>query len=187
MMARNASAKRRGLISIGIIVLLMVAMYPLQDRIERTRKDHGLLTANPLEELPAGEFFGTVLLGGFRAIAVDLIWLKAKDAEKSQDWHRYLLLNRLIASLQPRFVEVWTFNMWNMAYNLSLTAPTDREGWEWVKRGVESGKEGFERNPDSWKLAWHIGSTSAGSWATFEKVIPPSVLVAMARVVLERS
>jgi len=116
----DTSAKRRRLISIGIIVLLLAGMYPLQDRIETTRKAHGLLTANPLKELPAGEFFGTVLLGGFRAIAVDLIWLKAKDAEKNQDWHRYLLLNRLIASLQPRFVEVWTFNMWKMAYNLSL-------------------------------------------------------------------
>jgi len=162
-MSQTGPAPRRKIICIGIIIALLAAMYPLQGSIEATRLRHDLASSNPLasaHDLPPGEFFGTVLLGGFRAIAVDLIWLKAKEAERNHDWHRYLVLNQLIASLQPRFIEVWSFNMWNMAYNLSLTAPTDREGWHWVKKAIESGKEGFERNernPNRWKLAWHIG------------------------------
>jgi hypothetical protein len=155
MMAAKRLAGSR-LVSIGIIVILLAAMYPLQGQIEATRKEHKF-SINPLKDLPAGEFFGTVLLGGFRAIAVDLIWMKAKEAENNHDWHRLYVLNRLIASLQPRFIQVWNFNMWKMAYNLSVAAPTDREGWQWVKKGIEFGKEGFERNPDSWRLAWYIG------------------------------
>lgn len=155
MMAAGKSARGR-LISIGIIVILLAAMYPLQGRIEATRKAHDL-SIDPLKDLPAGEFFGTVLLGGFRAIAVDLIWIKAREAEDNRDWHRVYFLTRLIASLQPRFVQVWSFNMWKMAYNLSLTATTDIEGWQWVKKGIAFGERGFERNPDSWRLAWYIG------------------------------
>ena len=155
-MAERISSGRRRWVYVGGIVLLMAAMYPLQHSIEKSRAHHGF-TINPLQDLPPGEFFGTVLLGGFRAIAVDFIWLEANKAERNQDWHRYRLLSELIASLQPRFEEVWIFNAWNMAYNLSVAATTDREAWEWVKRGLEFGKKGFRRNPDSWKIAWNIG------------------------------
>ena len=155
MMAAAKHSQVR-LVSIGVIVILLAAMYPLQGLIESTRKANDL-SISPLKDLPAGEFFGTVLLGGFRAIAVDLIWIKAREAEENHDWHRVYFLTRLIASLQPRFVQVWTFNMWKMAYNLSLTTATDREGWQWVKKGIAFGERGFERNPDSWRLAWQIG------------------------------
>jgi len=151
-----------GLICVMLILALLVSMgLLLQPRIEQARARSGFAQqATPLKDVPAGEFFGTVLLGGFRAIAVDLIWVKAQEAEKNRDWHRYFLLSQLIASLQPRFIEVWIFNSWNMTYNLSLTASTDKEGWEWVKKGIAFGEEGFERNkelPESWKLAWNIG------------------------------
>ena len=152
-----ARGPRTKLICGALIVALLAGMYPLQGLIERTRTRSELAASNPLAEIPAGEFFGTVLMGGFRAIAVDLIWMKAQDAQRNRDWHRFLLLNQLTASLQPRFIEVWIFNMWNMSYNLSLLPPTEREGWQWVKRGIAFGKEGFTRNPDSWRLAWSIG------------------------------
>jgi len=148
---------RTRLICAVLIAALLAGMIPLQSAVERTRTKAGLAPSNPLQELPSGEFFGTMLLGGFRAIAVDLIWLKAMEAQRSQDWHRYVVLCELTAYLQPRFIEVWIYNMWNMAYNISLTAPSEREGWEWVKKGIDFGKEGFRRNPDSWKLAWQIG------------------------------
>ncbi|HUU70437.1 MAG TPA: hypothetical protein VM186_12985 [Planctomycetota bacterium] len=148
---------RTKLVCAVLIAALLAGMFPLQSVIERARTKAGLAPSNPLQELPSGEFFGTVLLGGFRAVAVDLIWLKAMEAQRNQDWHRYVVLCELTAYLQPRFIEVWIYNMWNMAYNISLTAPTEREGWEWVKKGIDFGKEGFRRNPDSWKLAWEIG------------------------------
>lgn len=148
---------RRRMLHVLLAVAVVAALYPLQASIESTRARHDLAAARPAAELPSGEFLGTVLLGGFRAIAVDLIWVKAQEAEKSRDWHRLLLLNEAIASVQPRFIEVWMFNMWNMAYNLSLTAVTDHEAWQWVKKGIEFGKEGYRRNPDSWKLAWSVG------------------------------
>ncbi|HUS59622.1 MAG TPA: hypothetical protein VM141_13325 [Planctomycetota bacterium] len=160
-MGGRGFTSRTRLISVGLIIALLLSMgVLLQPRINDVRARSELISSAPLKELPAGEFFGTVLLGGFRAIAVDLIWLKAQEAEKNRDWHRYFLLCQLIASLQPRFIEVWIFNSWNMTYNLSLTASTNKEGWDWVKKGIAFAEEGYERNKerqDSWKLAWNIG------------------------------
>jgi len=155
MMPRIRPETRRRLIAAGLVIAAFAAMQPLRVSVNRLRSRYELTP--PAGELHLGEFVGTVLLGGFRGIAVDLLWIKALDARRTHDWHSLLAINRLIADLQPRFTRVWEFNMWNMTTNLARRAPTSREGWQWLKRGIEFGKEGHRRNPRNWRLAYAIG------------------------------
>jgi hypothetical protein len=91
------------------------------------------LTASPL---PPTVAFTTVVLAGFRGLAADLLWLRATAL---QDEGRYIELVQLadwITVLEPQFSEVWALQAWNMAYNVSVMFPGDKERWRWVQNGI---------------------------------------------------
>ena len=57
-----------------------------------------------------------------------------------------------ITVLQPRFAQVWAFQAWNMAYNISVAIPAEQpdQRWQWVKNGYELLRdEGIALNPKS--------------------------------------
>lgn len=80
--------------------------------------------------------FTTVVLGGFRGIIADLLWLRATGL---QDHGRYVELVQLsdwITKFEPRATQAWAFHAWNMAYNVSVMMPSPEEKWRWVKNGI---------------------------------------------------
>jgi len=63
------------------------------------------------------------------------------DARQLAEW---------ITTLQPRFGEVWVFQAWNMAYNISVMMPETQpeQRWHWVKNGYELLRDkGIRSNP----------------------------------------
>jgi hypothetical protein len=64
-----------------------------------------------------------------------------------------------ITKLEPRFVQVWLVQAWNMAYNISVKFPNYLDRWRWVQRGIELLRdEGIRYNPHEpllyRELAW---------------------------------
>ncbi|HXE42187.1 MAG TPA: hypothetical protein VN516_04095, partial [Candidatus Baltobacteraceae bacterium] len=69
-----------------------------------------------------------------------------------------------ITDLEPHFSQVWVYQAWNMAYNISVkfkeNAPGDySDRWRWVQRGIELLRDkGLQYNPDDIlihrELAW---------------------------------
>lgn len=90
----------------------------------------------------------TVVLGGFRGIAADLLWLYAT---RLQDEGRYFELVQLadwITTLEPRLTDVWAFHAWNMAYNISIMMPDHDDRWRWVQNGIRLLRDrGLRENP----------------------------------------
>ena len=68
------------------------------------------------------------LLGGFRGIVADFLWIRAEEYKKEHDWDRLEATVELITKLQPHFLSIWTFQGWNLAYNVSVEwdAPEDK-------------------------------------------------------------
>ena len=68
------------------------------------------------------------------------------EAAQLADW---------ITDLEPHFAQVWVFQAWNMAYNISVkfkeNAPGDySDRWRWVQRGIDLLRdEGLRYNPDA--------------------------------------
>ena len=53
----------------------------------------------------------------------------------------------LITKLQPHFLSVWTFQGWNLAYNVSVEWDAPEDKYEWIKQGIKFLQEGVEQQP----------------------------------------
>ena len=98
--------------------------------------------------------FTTVALGGFRGLISNLLWIRANDLQIDDKFFEAAQLADWITDLEPHFAQVWAFQAWNMAYNISVkfkeNAPGDySDRWRWVQRGIELLRdEGLRYNPD---------------------------------------
>ena len=110
------------------------------------------ITFNPdvVANMPPGVAIPNVMLGAFRSLAVDMMWLRLT---RMQEEGRYQEMNDLatwICELHPRYPKVWLFHAWNMAYNVSVARPKAEERWKWVRDGIELLRDrGIPQNPDS--------------------------------------
>ena len=94
------------------------------------------------------------LLGGFRGIVADILWLRAEEHKKDHDWDRLKTTVELITKLQPHFLSIWTFQGWNLAYNVSVEWDAPEDKYTWIKEGIKFVQEGVEKNRRSPDLIW---------------------------------
>lgn len=99
----------------------------------------------------------TLILGGFRGPYVIWLWMKVED-EKQKRIH-FDLIDRYtkIAALQSDYPQMWVFHIWNMAWNVSVQWQSPDRKYEWIRRAIEFGTEGYRRNPRSAEIMAQIG------------------------------
>src|SRR5260370_36745283 len=103
-----------------VIVLLFGAMFPYGAWLteEKRRKDLGEAA---IGQIDTGSFMMKLfLLGGFRGIVADLLWLRAEENKRDHDWDRLGTTVDLITNLQPPFLSIWTIQRWNRRYHVSV-------------------------------------------------------------------
>jgi hypothetical protein len=99
-------------------------------------------------------------MGAFRGLVVDALWLRADRLKEQGQFFDAKQIAEWITRLQPRFAQVWEFQGWNMAYNISVAIPAAPETqpdqrwkdqrWQWVKNGYELLRDkGIPLNPKS--------------------------------------
>ena len=80
--------------------------------------------------------------------------MRANDLQHDDKYFEAAQLADWITDLEPHFAQVWDFQAWNMAYNISVkfkeNAPGDySDRWRWVDRGIELLRDrGLRYNPD---------------------------------------
>lgn len=131
--------------------------YPLRPEVNRV--EQGAFFA----ELPPGEVAGTLMLGGFRGMAIDFLWLRAVKAKDEARYYESVALFELISRVQPRFEKVWEFMAWDMAYNIGFYVDQEDDKWSWYLAGLKANLRGVELNPDSERLLRHL------AWMYFHK------------------
>jgi len=159
MTMKQGSHRAYKLVLAVVLVALLVAGSFVQPVLTRDRATMGLTQIAPLENAPPVLAFTTVALGGFRGIIANALWIRSNELEEKGKYFEAMQLADWITKLQPRMVQVWTVQAWNMAYNISVkfTAPEDK--WRWVKAGIELLRdEGLKYNPEEAlmyrELAW---------------------------------
>ena len=65
----------------------------------------------------------------------------------------------LITKLQPHFLSVWTFQGWNLAYNVSVEWDAPEDKYEWIKKGIKFLQDGVKKNQKSPDLIWDTAWT----------------------------
>jgi len=123
------------LIAVG---LLLFAGEKL-DYINVARKEMKLVINEPLENAPPSLAFATIAMGAFRGLVVDILWIRADRLKEQGQFFDAKQLAEWITVLQPRFISVWDFHAWNMAYNISVAIPASEpeQRWRWIKNGYE--------------------------------------------------
>jgi hypothetical protein len=131
------------------------------DDINQQRAALRLVANEPLKNAPPSLAFATVAMGAFRGLVVDVLWIRADRLKQDGQYFDAKQLAEWITTLQPRFPDVWDFQAWNMAYNISVAMPNTQpeERWRWVNNGMELLRDkGIPLNPHSImlyrSLAW---------------------------------
>jgi hypothetical protein len=142
------------LVYAAVIVILFTVMYPYTAWLEVQKKNRDLGEA-AIGQIDTGSFMMKLfLLGGFRGIAVDWLWLQAEEHKKDHDWDRLKNKVELITKLQPHFLSIWTFQGWNLAYNVSVEWDAPGDKYAWIKEGIKFVQEGVKKNRRSPDLLW---------------------------------
>jgi hypothetical protein len=147
---------------LGLLVLAVVLLAgggQFQNLLNRERVKLGLTPLPNDPAMPPVLALTTQALGGFRGLIANALWIRANDLQLDDKYFEMVQLARWITLLEPRFVQVWVVQAWNMAYNISVkfTDPNDR--WRWVRHGIELLRdEALRYNPDEAliyrELAW---------------------------------
>ena len=136
------------LLLIGAQALASFALTPLRGQQAAHHEVYG--------SLKPGEFAGTLMLGGFRGLACDLLWMRAQNAKDSGRFYESVALSQTIVRIQPRFEQIWEYLTWDMAYNIAAEVEDPQSKWSWFIAGITVNIEGARRNPQSERLMRHL-------------------------------
>ena len=87
-----------------MIVVIFAVMIPYTGWLATEKKNRDLGEA-AIGQIDTGSFMMKLfLLGGFRGIVADLLWLQAEENKRNHDWDRLATNVDLITKLQPHFL-----------------------------------------------------------------------------------
>jgi hypothetical protein len=153
----NPRAKK--ILLLLLAVALLLGSGQMQKILNRDRDQLGLTRVKALDNAPPVLAFTTVALGGFRGLIANALWIRANDLQQDDKFFEAAQLATWITELEPSFTQVWLFQAWNMAYNISVKFKDFPDRWRWVERGIELLRdEGLRYNPNDIliyrELAW---------------------------------
>lgn len=140
---------------IQLIALIVVAGgllggVMLTPTINDQRRDRQLTYDIEVGDATNPEYAFLASLGSLRGLAVHALWYRAEQLKQQGKFYEANNLAEMITKLQPRFPQVWLFQGWNMAYNISVKTNTPEERWDWVNKGMNLLRNpGIRNNPSS--------------------------------------
>jgi hypothetical protein len=138
--------------------VLVAAAGRLLKPIDAQREAMGVSAIKDTSGMPADVALTSAALGGFRGLAVDYFWIRAEMLRQEGRLYEANQLAHWICKLQPRFVRVWSFQAWNLAWNISVLTQTFKERWNWVYNGIKLLRdEGIPYNPKAVSLYRELG------------------------------
>ncbi len=151
-----------------LLLLLTAALLFTSGRVQHSmnadRERLGMTYTAVLDNAPPMLAFTTVALGGFRGLISNFLWMRANELQQDDKFFEAAQLASWITALEPHFSQVWVFQGWNMAYNISVKFKENGPGdytdrWHWVQNGIELMRDGgLKYNPDDVlifrELAW---------------------------------
>ncbi|MFZ0829098.1 MAG: hypothetical protein WAO02_16920 [Verrucomicrobiia bacterium] len=153
------NARARKFLLLLLAAALLFGAGRVQQSLNRDRDQLGLTRVSALAGAPPVLAFTTVALGGFRGLISNYLWIRANDLQIDDKFFEAAQLADWITALEPHFTQVWLFQAWNMAYNISVKFKDAPDRWRWVERGIELLRdEGLRYNPNEIllyrELAW---------------------------------
>ncbi|MBL7071241.1 MAG: hypothetical protein ISS26_03605 [Candidatus Omnitrophica bacterium] len=144
----------RKYIFLGIAASLFIILAPIQQSINFSRMTEDLV--DQIVIIP-GEFVTNFVIGGFRGLAADIMWVKIDHMWHSGRWFEVMPVLRSITWMQPHFIEAWELGAWHLAYNLYAYAGETEEAGKYIEEGIRFLKEGVAKNRNTHDLWFGLG------------------------------
>lgn len=125
-------------------------------KLAQLRSEAKLGQADIGEIDPASETIRLATLG-MRGMAVTMLWTKANEYKKTEDWTAFQATLEQLARLQPYFIKVWQYQAWNLTYNVSVELDDVRDRFYYVKQGIEYLERGIQYLRDNPTLLDDLG------------------------------
>lgn len=183
--------RQRKLAYFGCILLLMIPIVLLGmpgapdgtggitgGTLAKIRHEHKLGEATLGEVDPSSSAMNLVLLG-FRGVAASMLNMKSIDYFRTKNWGKFLGTVDSVINLQPHFHKVWSFQGWNIAYNVSSQWDGVEDRYWWVKRGATFLERGTAINEEVPDLEWYRGEIlgkkigNSDEWKFFRRYFNP--------------
>lgn len=155
---------RRNFPSLFQLLLMAVALLAilvggsLLPKIQEIRRQYWLTDNEPLQNAPPELVLASTVLGGFRGLVIDYLWLRVIELRNQGSHYEIVQLYDWIGKLEPRIPDVWDYITHEMVFNISITMPTPEERWRWIFRGIEQLRDfGIHYNQSSPKLYEKLG------------------------------
>lgn len=163
------TSQQRKIVYVLIVAVLMVPIIFLgmpatgdpgtagtRGTLARLREEYDLGEQTLGKVDPASTTMNLMLLG-MRGVAVNLLWLQMEEQKKTKQWAKMRATTESIILLQPHYLQVWDFNGWNLAYNVSAEWDAVEDRYYWVKEGAKFYMRGVERNRNFAELYFKTG------------------------------
>lgn len=169
----DLNSRQRKLIYAGCILVLLIPIVwlgaPTADDVDpnnkaavsggllaqmRVKYDLGESTLGQID--PSSAAMNLVLLG-LRGPAAGVLHLQALDYQEKKDWAKLKATVGSIIKLQPHYVEIWKFQGWNLAFNVSREWDQVADRFYWVKEGIKFLQVGTDRNQTATELFHDVG------------------------------
>ncbi|MEM1355883.1 MAG: hypothetical protein AAGC44_04160 [Planctomycetota bacterium] len=138
------------IIALTVVAAALLAGVMLTPTINHQRRDRQLTYDLEVGDSTNPEYAFLASLGSLRGLAVHALWYRAEQLKQQGKFYEANNLAEMITKLQPRFPQVWLFQGWNMAYNISVKTNTPEERWDWVSKGMDLLRNpGIRNNPNS--------------------------------------
>ena len=166
------SRQRKIVYALAILVLLVPIIFlgaPLSTDVQPGRKtavtggflakmrhEHELGESTMGDIDPSSAAANLVLLG-LRGMAASVLHQNAIGYQDRKDWGKLKSTVETILRLQPHYVEVWKFQGWNLAFNVSREWDRVDDRFYWVKEGLKFLQKGSQRNQTATILFHNVG------------------------------
>jgi hypothetical protein len=148
--------RRARIFGVAGVALLLLAGGRHADLVARRGADNLQFVA-PEDTTPLVAMT-TVAFGAFRGLVADVLWVRAAELQENGQYFELVQLATWISQLEPTIPEVWEFQAWNLAYNISVLFSEPEDRWRWVAHGLDLLRhDGLRNNPVSPVLHWNIG------------------------------
>ncbi|NQZ58900.1 MAG: hypothetical protein HRT88_15725 [Lentisphaeraceae bacterium] len=100
-------------------------------------------------ELPPSLQVGAIALGPLKGLVTDVLWWRAERLKDNKEFFEALQLAEWITSMQPTYPSVWSYQAFDLSFNVSVNFTEPEERWRWVLAGIELLRDkGLQYNPD---------------------------------------
>ncbi|HEU5115301.1 MAG TPA: hypothetical protein VFT74_01350 [Isosphaeraceae bacterium] len=155
---QHANRIRQLIYAVGI-VFLFGAMWPYSQKLQEIKSETDLGEAT-IGQIDTGSFMVKLaMIGGFRGIVANWLWTQSIELQKQHEWDKLMASVEMITKLQPHFLSIWTFQGWNLAYNVSVEWDSPDDKYTWIKKGINFLRDGVAKNRNKSDLIWDTAWT----------------------------